>query len=88
LDASQAAISSRTVTTCGFYAYGCDPDRISASEQKLTTDEARRISKLIAPLPELVELEKDRDGARSRRKPQPLRFSRRTARPQSRCQMK
>jgi hypothetical protein len=37
-------------------------------------DVARRISKLISRLPELVELEKDRNKARSRRKPQPLRF--------------
>ena len=37
-------------------------------------DEARRISKLIARLPELVEVERDRNNARSRRKPQPLRF--------------
>jgi hypothetical protein len=40
------------------YVYG-DADLISVSEQKLTTDEARRISKLIAPLPELVELERE-----------------------------
>src|SRR5262245_18259058 len=41
---------------------------------RLTDDEARRISKLIARLPELVELEQDRNKARSRRKPQALRF--------------
>jgi len=41
---------------------------------RLTNDEACRISKLIARLPELVELEKDRNRARTRRKPQPLRF--------------
>ena len=29
------------------YVYGRDSDRISASEHKLTSDEARRISKLI-----------------------------------------
>jgi hypothetical protein len=56
------------------YVYGRDAERISVSEQKLTADEARRISKLIARLPELVELEKDRNRNRSRRKPQPLRF--------------
>jgi hypothetical protein len=53
------------------YVYGRDAERISVSEQKLTADEARRISKLIARLP---ELEKDRNRNRSRRKPQPLRF--------------
>jgi hypothetical protein len=36
--------------------------------------EARRISKLISGLPELVESERDRNRAWSRRKPQPLRF--------------
>jgi hypothetical protein len=33
-----------------------------ASDTRLTSDEAERISKLIARLPELVELEKDRDA--------------------------
>jgi hypothetical protein len=36
-------------------------------------DEARRISKLISRLPELVEVEQDRNNARSRRKPR-MRF--------------
>src|SRR5262245_8239177 len=48
------------------------PARISDS--RLTNDEARRISKLISRLPELLELEQHRSKARSRRKPQPLRF--------------
>lgn len=56
------------------YVYGRDADRISVSEQRLTADEARRISRLIARLPELVELERERNRNRSRRKPQPLRF--------------
>src|SRR5262245_35071549 len=47
---------------------------IPISDKWLTNDEARRISKLIARLPELVELEQDRNKARSRRKPQPLRI--------------
>jgi hypothetical protein len=46
------------------------------SERRLTNDEARRISKLIARLPELVEIERDQNIIRSRRKPQPLRFKR------------
>ena len=33
------------------YVYGRDADRISVSEQRLTADEARRISRLIARLP-------------------------------------
>jgi hypothetical protein len=41
---------------------------IAVSDTRLTNDEARRISKLIARLPELVELEKDRNKAKSRRK--------------------
>ena len=45
---------------------------IAVSDTRLTSDEARRISKLIFRLPELVELERDRNKARSRRKPQPL----------------
>ena len=39
-----------------------------------TDDEAEKIARLIARLPELVELEKDRNKARNRRKPQPLHF--------------
>lgn len=41
---------------------------IAVSDTRLTNNEARRISKLIARLPELVELEKDRNKAKSRRK--------------------
>jgi hypothetical protein len=56
------------------HVYG-QPDRaIATSDARLTNDEARRICKLIARLPELVEIERDRNKARSRRKPQPIRF--------------
>ena len=55
------------------HVYG-QPDAIAISDSRLTNDEARRISKLISRLPELVELERDRNKARSRREPQPLRF--------------
>jgi hypothetical protein len=51
---------------------------------RLTNDQARRISKLISRLPELVERERDRNKARSRRKPQPLRSSRDDRRPDPR----
>jgi hypothetical protein len=44
------------------------------SPTRLTNDEARRISKLISRLPELVEVERDRNKAKSRRQPQPRRF--------------
>jgi hypothetical protein len=55
------------------HVYSQPDGAIAISECRLTNDEARRISKLIARLPELVELEKDRNKARSRRTRQPLR---------------
>ena len=59
---------------CPSAVYGQPDGAIAVSETRLTNDEARRISKLISRLPELVELERDRNKAKSRRKPQPLRF--------------
>ncbi len=56
------------------YVYGQPDGAIAVSETRLTNGEARRISNLISRLPELVEVERDRNRARSRRKPQPLRF--------------
>jgi hypothetical protein len=56
------------------HVYGQPDGAIAVSETRLTNDEARRISKLISRLPELVELERDCNKARSRRKPKPLRF--------------
>ena len=56
------------------HVYGQPDGAIAVSETRLTKDEARRISKLIARLPQLVEMEKDGNRARSRRKPLPLRF--------------
>src|SRR5262245_57507097 len=56
------------------HVYGEPPNALATSPHRLTDDEARRITKLIARLPELVELEQDRNKARSRRKPQPLRL--------------
>jgi hypothetical protein len=55
------------------HVYGEPSNAVATSPNRLTDDEALRISKLIARLPELVELERDRNRARSRRKPQPLR---------------
>src|SRR5262245_17531607 len=49
------------------------PNAVATSPNRLTDDGARRISKLITRLPELVELERDLNKARSRRKPPPLR---------------
>src|SRR5262245_5647428 len=56
------------------HVYGQPPNAVAPSPIRLTDDEARRISMLIARLPELVELERGRNKARSRRKPQPLTF--------------
>jgi hypothetical protein len=56
------------------HVYGQPDGALATSDARLTKDEACRISKLISRLPELVELERDRNKARSRRKPLPLRF--------------
>jgi hypothetical protein len=56
------------------HVYGQPDGAIAVSDTRLTNDEARRISKLIFRLPELLELERDRNKDRSRRKPKPLRF--------------
>jgi hypothetical protein len=44
------------------------------SDKRLTNNEAEKIARLIARLPELVELERDQNRARSRRKPQAVRI--------------
>ena len=56
------------------HVYGQPDGAIAASDTRLTNDEARRISKLISRLPDLAEVERDRNKAKSRRKPQPIRF--------------
>jgi hypothetical protein len=56
------------------HVYGQPDGAIAVSDSRLTSDEARRISKLISRVPELVELERDCNKARSLRKPQPLRL--------------
>src|SRR3954469_14749482 len=53
--------------------YGQPPTAIALSDKRLTADEAEKIARLIARLPGLLELERDRNKAHSRRKPQPLR---------------
>src|SRR5262245_201749 len=55
------------------HVYGQPDGAIAVSETRLTNDEARRISKLISRLPELMEVEQERNKARSQRKPQPIR---------------
>jgi hypothetical protein len=56
------------------HVYGEPPNAIAVSDQRLTGNEAERMARLMTRLPELVELERDRNRARSRRKPQPLRI--------------
>src|SRR5262245_35487473 len=56
------------------HVYGQPDGAIAVSDTRLTNDDARRISKLISRLTALVELELDRNRAKSRRKPQPFRF--------------
>src|SRR5262245_27830808 len=53
--------------------YGEPANAIAISDKRLTNHEAETIARLIARLPELVELEKDRNKARSRRT-EPLHF--------------
>src|SRR4051812_35284622 len=55
------------------HVYGEPPHAVATSPNRLTDDEAEEIARLIARLPGLVDLEKERNKARSRRKPQPLR---------------
>ena len=55
------------------HVYGEPPHAVATSPNRLTDNEAEKIARLIAWLPELVELERDRNKARSRRRPQPLR---------------
>jgi hypothetical protein len=56
------------------HVYGEPANAIAISDKRLTNHEAEIIARLIARLPELVELERDRNRARSRRKPQLLRI--------------
>jgi hypothetical protein len=43
------------------HVYGKPDSAIAGSDKRLTNDEARRISQLISRIPELVELERDRN---------------------------
>src|SRR5262245_23622542 len=54
--------------------YGEPANAIAISDKRLTNQEAEIIARLLARLPELVEHERDRNWARSRRKPEPLRI--------------
>ena len=54
--------------------HGEPANAIAISDKRLTDHEVEIIARLLARLPELVELERDRNPARSRRKPQLLRI--------------
>jgi hypothetical protein len=56
------------------HVYGEPANAIAISDKRLTNNEAEKIARLIVRLPELVELERDQNRTRSRRKPQPLRI--------------
>ena len=47
------------------HVYGQPPAAIALSDQRLTDDQAEKIARLIARLPELVELERDRNKPRA-----------------------
>ncbi len=47
--------------------YGQPPDAVAFSDKRLTDDEAEKLARLIARLPELIELEQERNKAKSRR---------------------
>ena len=47
------------------HVYGRPNGAIAGADIRLTNDEARRVAKLIARLPELVEMEQDRNRPRS-----------------------
>jgi len=54
--------------------YGQPPDAVAFSDKRLTDDEAEKVARLIARLPELIELEQERNKAKSRRlSPRPSR---------------
>ena len=50
------------------HLYGQPPDAIAFSDKRLTADEAEKLARLIVRLPELIELERDRNKAQSRRR--------------------
>jgi hypothetical protein len=54
------------------HVYGQPPDAVAFSDKRLTDDEAEKLARLIVRLPELIELERDRNKAKShRRSPSP-----------------
>jgi hypothetical protein len=46
--------------------YGQPPDAVAFSDRRLTDDEAEKLARLIVRLPELMELERERNKAKNR----------------------
>jgi hypothetical protein len=53
------------------HVYGEPPNAIAISNKRLTNNEAEKIARLIVRLPELVEMERERNKPKSRRRPPP-----------------
>jgi hypothetical protein len=51
--------------------YGQPPDAVAFSDKRLTDDEGEKLARLIVRLPERIELERDRNKAKSSRRPSP-----------------
>jgi hypothetical protein len=51
------------------HVYGEPPNAIAISNKRLTNNETEKIARLIVRLPELVEMERERNKAKSRRRP-------------------
>src|SRR5262245_25101292 len=47
------------------HVYGEPPNAIAISDKRLTNNKAEKIARLIARLPELIELERDQNRART-----------------------
>jgi hypothetical protein len=53
------------------HVYGQPPDAVAFSDKRLANDEAEKLARLIVRLPELIELERERNKAKSRRRSTP-----------------
>jgi hypothetical protein len=53
------------------HVYGQPPNAVAFSDKRLTDDEAEKLARLIVRLPDLIELERNRNKAKSRRRSPP-----------------
>jgi hypothetical protein len=53
------------------HVYGEPRNAIAISDKRLTDDEAEKLARLIVRLPKLIELERERNKAKSRRRSPP-----------------